>query len=1053
MTVMRLNPFGAGSNFDLPILWILPAQIILPLLFACYQYRTCPTIQQIGAYFWTLAMIAGFGMIADLCVMTEIDRVYRFALIQDGWLVHFNAFTLGFMNILAMISAVNLMQAEQMSSFADAKVAEAQLGRLKAVKVDPETQNKWEKAASHAEAQADGRSLRSTMTNLKAISLQDPSQTLTGPAVSVPREMPKRTPENSGDAGSLASLLDRIGDEPAAIEGEDAGEYIPPAKQPVEAPKPEPTFEPQFDPLEIAALDEKVDTKESVSTGMMGSFRPTSQSSKTVTPSEPFATATSQASPQATAEAASQPSVQPQVSAQAAVNAPSSLDSPTASNTRLQAMKRRNTSTFTKLQSLSASGTGSLTPQVRDTTPQAEPDSLKSLLDRLDDDHVQEPAQALTPPVELVLDTVFKEDGHLEVTVASSSSSSAMDSIAVATPDSTGAIPSAAVQAALAKAKEMAALEAAAAAQEATKEATKITEATASGNHSSLSDRLTASAAAEAPSLANLLDTAESNAADEDQEEEGEALFAGGVDKDIDNLFSDLAPPEAQKEVASAESVSFASDQAEDPFAKTVEVELSPLLSAPLETAQDGEGELTNETAPEEQEEEEPTGLFEGGVDSDIDDIFSELAPPEAQKEVGQAFTKSEDVDPDVASMISGLSAAAPDRDALAAALESKSEPLTQAAEDIEASDDEESGGTLFGAGVDSDIDNIFSELAPPEALKEVKDVLKPRATAAAKVEDFSPPEVQVEAEAESEQEEGLFGETLGEDLDNLFSELTDDKQLEVSPETLAKVKGTIVEAESAAKAETAAKAEAKPPSPRSTGDMPAMTAEQAEQVKAKVESAAEEKPATEEKAAAKTEDKKDSDAKGPNYKEVKEFGRLSTRSGSLKSAPETVGTMKTIGKLLLDVKAVENIIKSGENRKIGSGLSTAKVISAARGEGIKQILVTIDSYEGVAGSLIVGHDGLVIASTVTGSDKDMLGALSTALLSTSNLATKKLEIGKLKQMVLLTKLTTDDGKEIFKSTLLTDVEVGILAVFIEQTDLSKIDGLLETIQKTIHGT
>jgi len=151
----------------------------------------------------------------------------------------------------------------------------------------------------------------------------------------------------------------------------------------------------------------------------------------------------------------------------------------------------------------------------------------------------------------------------------------------------------------------------------------------------------------------------------------------------------------------------------------------------------------------------------------------------------------------------------------------------------------------------------------------------------------------------------------------------------------------------------------------------------------------------------------------------------------------------------LLDVSAVENIIKAGETKKIGSGLSTAKVISAARGEGIKAILTAIDTYEGVAGSLIVGHDGLVIASTVgQGWDKDMLGALSTALLSTSNLATKKLEIGKLRQMVMLTEVSPGDKR----TTILTDVEVGILAVFLEKVDLDKIDGLLETIQKTIHG-
>jgi len=80
-----------------------------------------------------------------------------------------------------------------------------------------------------------------------------------------------------------------------------------------------------------------------------------------------------------------------------------------------------------------------------------------------------------------------------------------------------------------------------------------------------------------------------------------------------------------------------------------------------------------------------------------------------------------------------------------------------------------------------------------------------------------------------------------------------------------------------------------------------------------------------------------------------------------------------------------------------------------------------------------------------------MLGALSTALLSTSNLATKKLEIGKLRQMVLLTDLGPQASPR-HKTTVLTDVEVGILAVFVEETHLDKIDGLLDIIHNTVHG-
>ena len=220
------------------------------------------------------------------------------------------------------------------------------------------------------------------------------------------------------------------------------------------------------------------------------------------------------------------------------------------------------------------------------------------------------------------------------------------------------------------------------------------------------------------------------------------------------------------------------------------------------------------------------------------------------------------------------------------------------------------------------------------------------------------------------------------------------------------------------------------------------------------------EEPTKEEPASAPDDDDDDDDDSaeveeaadpGPQMPaELKEFGRLSTKSAvEPKLEGKSVGTMKTVGKLLLDHEAVEQIIKTGEEKKrLGKDLATARIISANRGAGITELLNKIDSYDDVSGSLIVGHDGLVMASTVEGEyNKDILGALSTALLSTSNLSTKKLEIGKLRQMVLLTDLAG-----VSKTTVLTDVDVGILAVFVETTDVTKIDGLLDTIHKTIHG-
>jgi predicted regulator of Ras-like GTPase activity (Roadblock/LC7/MglB family) len=177
----------------------------------------------------------------------------------------------------------------------------------------------------------------------------------------------------------------------------------------------------------------------------------------------------------------------------------------------------------------------------------------------------------------------------------------------------------------------------------------------------------------------------------------------------------------------------------------------------------------------------------------------------------------------------------------------------------------------------------------------------------------------------------------------------------------------------------------------------------------------------------------------------VKEFGRLAAGTAA-PAKDQEVGTIKSIGRQLIDVQAVENIIKSGEKKgeKIGSGLTTARVISSARGEGIKMLLQKIDTAPGVVGSLIVGNDGLVIASTLgSNMDKDTLGVLCTAMHSHTELAVKKLEMGKLRQIIF----HTDD-----KLTVLTAVAVGVLAVFVEHHDVAKIDDLLMAIEQTVRG-
>lgn len=650
--------------------------------------------------------------------------------------------------------------------------------------------------------------------------------------------------------------------------------------------------------------------------------------------------------------------------------APEAKSSPSVTGNRIQAARRRNTSTFTKLQALSASGTGSVAdPETKLTESSGD---LRSLLDRLDTDEEdnEKPAAAEAKPVERAPEPVARTPEP-----QTQPKPVARDKARFEAPEEIHADylfddldeldkPKAAVEV---KAEPV------------------VKEPEPEPQPESISKPEAVEAKAEpaaSPKLESLLDRVDSES-----------------EVSQDSVSAAEAAPEAAAEAESG-----------------LDDSVSGLLSKRFMELSDDDEAVAK--APAEVIEEEPTEagekVFEAGVDSEIDDIFSTLAPEEAQREVG--------------------------------ATESKSEPAAE----------EPAEEKLFNQDVGSEIDDIFSNLAPEEAQKEVGEFKKE-------------PETKEVAE-KVEEEQGIF-KLQDDDVDDIFAGLTSEAQKDVDANSLAKLKE---------------KPDLETKTPKQTGDMPALNQEQAKRIREEaskpgkfsdtlskipslkntveglLHSLEEEQGMNDLDADLEVEEeedeeevKKPTESLSPEAKaardaaeKLKDFGRLSGKA--VAKLPETAdqGTMKTIGKLLIDKQAVEKIIKSGESKELGKGLSNARIISAARGKGISDLLTKIDQYDGVAGSIVVGHDGLVMASTLReGWDKDMMGALSTALLSTSNLTTKKLEIGKLRQMVMLTK---DNGHE--KTTVLTDVDVGILAVFLEETNVERIDGLLDTIQKTIHG-
>jgi predicted regulator of Ras-like GTPase activity (Roadblock/LC7/MglB family) len=723
---------------------------------------------------------------------------------------------------------------------------------------------------------------------------------------------------------------------------------------------------------------------------------------------------------------------------------------------RLQAQKRRNTSTFTKLQALSASGTGSLKPTpVQDSTGGGD---LRSLLDRLDSEPEETDYETLPKPEEIRIAVLFSEvadkpkagDQARPQPAASKPQPLAQPARpaqkdAPARPTTTQSTPARPQPGTAPGANQPAASD---------------SKPVVGGLAAKMAEKKAPPApAAGSPGLASLLDRAEA-LADSDEDVKPEVPAA----QEFDAAPAAKAPPaqEAARKTGGDEAgllskrfMELSEDDDEEPTSVAAE--------APTEAAEPAEEPV--------EEHEEDEKLFAENVDEEIDDIFSSLAPAESQKEVSH---DEETLEEQSVQVEEELSPAAPAE----AEEEAAPEPQVEEEPEAEAEPAEEEEGereTLFAENVDGDVDDLFSNLAPAEAQLNVGDVpLRTKdeeapeeeeeaAPAAEEIDqdatgDFTGHKVEeVEPSGDQAEEEG-DGETLfalgDSDVDDIFAGLAGD-QLDVNAETLKKVKeGEAPEPQiPTSLVETGDRipvisAESK--SAKQTGDMPALTKEQAAKVKDDIakEAAADDEESEEEESVEK-EAAPMSPEKAKLKKELKEFGTLSSRSATApKATGDSVGTMKTIGKLLIDNQAIENIIKAGEQRKLGQNLSTARIISSARGQGIMELLHKIDLYEGVVGSIIVGHDGLVMASTLKeGWDKDIMGALSTALLSTSNLTTKKLEIGKLRQMVMLTRSGNQD-----KTTILTDVDVGILAVFVEETDISKIDGMLDTIHKTIHG-
>lgn len=150
-------------------------------------------------------------------------------------------------------------------------------------------------------------------------------------------------------------------------------------------------------------------------------------------------------------------------------------------------------------------------------------------------------------------------------------------------------------------------------------------------------------------------------------------------------------------------------------------------------------------------------------------------------------------------------------------------------------------------------------------------------------------------------------------------------------------------------------------------------------------------------------------------------------------------------GRMLIDEESISKIVTKEETREVitKAGLSSTRVISAAKGHTLDALLSDINSIPGVRGSIIVGRDGLLIDSTIKdATPKELIGAVGSSIYSNVEVATQRMQRGKLKQMFL----NTDIGL-----TIVNELEnLGLLIVLTDPEAEGRLFDLLNAIRTTI---
>lgn len=462
---------------------------------------------------------------------------------------------------------------------------------------------------------------------------------------------------------------------------------------------------------------------------------------------------------------------------------------PAISNTgtRLQAQKR-DTSTFAKLQALSASGTGALRRSEGGGIADDEgAESLKSILDRLDGTSDE---SDLTP---LFNETLLSSRSDIpalpEASPPQSTSTTANQD------PSSSAIKSGGMSSPPGSRVNLPASVAAAAKSAAMK-----------GDAGPAETEVPHTAAAGAPTGQGT--SAAAPAASASTSEWTTDLNGPSLSEMLDSIATPSVLQKAEAESASQETSGLgATPLGKAASGKKLEIKLgSTAAKSETDESAPAAANMPVVEARQPQPSAPPAadaGVFGSRIDREVDDIFATLVPAEAQREV-HAGESADSPQPDLAaaSEIAAHPAAAE------AMRVSGREPAPDAGSgNVPAQPAPAEAGVLFASAIDKEVDDIFSNLVPAEAQKEVtsrttESISLAETSLPAEFNEESMPATESPAITSapqmvpsSESQDKFIKPEIDKELDDIFSNLVPaDSQKKVTEETLAKLKSSAQE-------------------------------------------------------------------------------------------------------------------------------------------------------------------------------------------------------------------------------------------------------------------